>query len=197
VPGDVEAVVQSRVLTPRGPRPLPSGTVTRVAGGSTRDIVLSTLPPGAYAVQVRADVPVVAAVLVDRRRAPRGPSDLAWSVASAPIATLAGLALPAPGVRGVAHRLDLAATGGPASVRVSTVGAGGRVSVQERAIGADSVSTLTLTRASSVWVTPVSGLVRAAVYTSVSDAGGELLSVTPLLNLTLTATPLPLRQLGH
>jgi hypothetical protein len=105
------------------------------------------------------------------------------------------MALPANGVRGVAQRLDLAATGGPATVHVSTVGTGGRVSVQKVAIGADSVSTLTLTGASSVWVTPVAGLVRAAVYTSVTDAEGELLSVTPLLNLTLMATPSPLRQL--
>jgi hypothetical protein len=64
VPGDNEAVVESRVLTPTGPRALPSGGVTRVAGHSTKDIDLGSLPPGAYAVQVRADVPVVAAAMV-------------------------------------------------------------------------------------------------------------------------------------
>jgi len=64
VPGGSEAVVESRVLTPGGPRPLPSGGVTRVAAHSTQDLDLSALAPGAYAVQVRADVPVVAAVMV-------------------------------------------------------------------------------------------------------------------------------------
>jgi hypothetical protein len=195
VPGDSEAVVQTRVLTPGGPRSLPSGGVTRVAGGSTRDIALSSLPPGSYAVQVRGDVPVVAAVLVDRRRTARGPSDLAWSVASGPIGTMAGMALPATGVKGVTHRLDLVATGGPATVQVTTVAAGGVVGAKKVVIGADSVSTVTLKGVTSVWVTPKAGLVRAAVLTSVTDTEGALLSETPLLNLTLAATPLPLRQL--
>ncbi len=195
VPGDSEAVVESRVLTSGGPRPLPADGVTRVAGRSTRDIDLSSLPPGAYAVQVRADVPVVAAAMVDRRRAAGAPSDLAWSVASLPIRTLAGMALPTSEVKGLTQRLDLAATTDPASVRVTTVGADGRVSTNEVAIAADSVSTLSLNGATSVWVTPLTGLVRAAVVTSVTDAGGVLLSLTPLADLTLIATPSPLRQL--
>jgi Family of unknown function (DUF5719) len=195
VPGDTEAVVQSRALTPSGPQPLPAGGVTRVPGGSTRDIDLSSLPPGAYAVQVRGDVPVVAAVMVDRRRSAGGASDLAWSVASVPIKTLAGMALPAAEAKGLTERLDLVAAGGPASVRVTTVGSAGRVSTKEVAIGADSVSTLSLEGATSVWVTPETGRVRAAVLTSVTDAVGGLLSVTPLRDLTLTATSSPLRQL--
>ncbi|MBE3075909.1 MAG: hypothetical protein IMZ75_13355 [Actinobacteria bacterium] len=195
VPGDSEAVVESRVLTPGGPRALPSNGVTRVAGHRTKDIDLSSLAPGAYAVQVRGDVPVVAAVMVDRRRAVGAPSDLAWSVASVPIRTLAGMALPSSEVKGLIQRLDLAATRDPASVLVTTVGAGGQVSTKEVAIAADSVSTLSLNGATSVWVTPRTGLVRAAVLTTATDVGGVLLSVTPLADLTLTTTPLPLRQL--
>jgi len=195
VPGGSEAVVQSQVLTPGGPRPLPVDGVTRVAGFSTKDIDLSSLPPGAYAVQVRADVPVAAAVMVERRRAAGAPSDLAWSGASPPIRALAGVALPTSQVKGLTQRLDLAATKDPASVRVTTVGAGGQVSTQEVAMAADSVSTLLLDGSSSVWVTPLTGIVRAAVLTSVTDAGGELLSVMPLADLTLSTTPLPLRQL--
>ncbi len=194
VPGDREAVVESRVLTARGPKALPSGGVTRVAGHCTRDIDLSSLAPGAYAVQVRADVPVVAAAMVDRRRAAGAPSDLAWSVASSPIRTLAGMALPAAEVKGLIDRLDLAATGHPASVLVTTVGAGGRVSTKEVAIGADSVSTLALDGATSVWVRSRTGLVRAAVLTSVTDIGGVLLSLTPLADLTLSTTSSPLRE---
>ena len=195
VPGDTEAVVQTRVLTPRGPRALPANGVTRVAAGSTADISLSSLPPGSYAVQVRADVPVVAAAMVDRRRAAGAASDLAWSASSPPIRTMAGLALPAAEVGGLAERLDLVATGAPGSVRVTTVDAARRVRTSQVAIGADSVSTMSLTGATSAWVTPLAGLVRAAVLTSVTDVGGTLLSVTPLADLILTATPLPLRDL--
>ena len=195
VPGGSEAVVQSQVLTPGGPRPLPVDGVTRVAGFSTKDIDLSSLPPGAYAVQVRADVPVAAAVMVERRRAAGAPSDLAWSGATAPIRALAGVALPTSQVKGLTQRLDLAATKDPASVRVTTVGAGGQVSTQEVAMAADSVSTLLLDGSSSVWVTPLTGIVRAAVLTSVTDAGGDLLSLMPLADLTLSTTPWPLRQL--
>ena len=196
VPGDSEAVVQSRVLTPGGPKTLPGSGVTRVAGGSTKDIDLSMLPPGAYAVQVRADVPVVAAVMVDRRRAAGAPSDLAWPAASPPIRSVAGMPLPAARGGGLTRRLDLVATGKPASVLVTTVDAGGRVTTEEVAVGADSVSTLSLKGATSVWVTPLTGLVRAAVLTSATDTGGMLLSVTPLFDLTLTATASSVRQLG-
>jgi len=195
VPGDGEAVVQARVLTASGPRELPFAGVTRVGAHSTEDIDLSSLAPGAYAVQVRGDVPVVAAVMVDRRRAAGSPSDLAWSVATLPIRTLAGMALPASGDKGLVQRLDLAATTDLGAVLVTTVTAGGQVSTQRVAIGADSVSTLSLDGATSVWVTPVSGLVRAAVLTTASDARGVLLSVTPLADLTLSTTPSPLRQL--
>jgi hypothetical protein len=195
VPGSSEAVVQSRVLTPGGPSPLPTDGVTRVAGGSTKDIDLSSLPAGAYAVQVIADVPVLAAVMVDRRRTAPSPSDLAWSAATLPIKTLAGMALPVSQVKGLSQRLDLAATHTPGTVRVTTVGPDGQDSTKEVAIGADSVSTLPLDGASSVWVTPTGGVVRAAVLTSAADAVGELLSVTPLTDLTLSATASPLVRL--
>ena len=195
VPGDTEAVVQSRVLTPSGPTPLAVGGVTRVAGGSTRDIDLSSLPAGAYAVQVIADVPVLAAAMVERSRSTLSPSDMAWSCATAPIKTLAGMALPVSGVKGLTARLNLAATRSPASVRVTTVAAGGQVSTRDVAIGADAVSTMALEGVSSVWVTPAAGTVRAAVLTSAADTAGQLLSVTPLTDLTLVTTPWPLRQM--
>ena len=194
VPGDSDAVVQSRVLTTSGPTPLAVDGVTRVAGGSTRDIGLSSLPAGAYAVQVIADVPVLAAAMVERRRSALSSSDLAWSIATAPIRSLAGMALPVSGAKGLTARLDLAATRSPASVRVTTVAAGGHVSTRQVGIGADSVSTVSLEGASSVWVTPAAGTVRAAVLTSVADTSGQLLSVTPLTDLTLASTPSPLRQ---
>jgi hypothetical protein len=196
VPGDNEAVVESRVLTPTGPRALPSGGVTRVAGHSTKDIDLGSLPPGAYAVQVRADVPVVAAAMVERRAAdPNAPSDLAWSGASGPIRTLAGMALHSASEAGLIERLDLAATTAPASVLVTTVGADGQATSKEVAIGADSVVLLPLAGATSVWVTRHTGLVRAAVVSVANDSQGSSLSVTPLADLTLTTTSSPLREI--
>ena len=202
VPGDGEAVVEARVLTLSGPKPLDANGVTRLAAHSTKDIDLSALPPDAYAVQVRADVPVVAAAMVDRRLAPGAPSDLAWSGASGPITTLAGMALGdkalgGPGGTGFMGRLDLAATYDPASVLVTTVGANGQASSKEVAIAADSVSSLALDGATSVWVTPLTGVVGAAVLTWVTDAGGTLLSVTPMSDLTLTTTSVRLRELRN
>lgn len=196
VPGDTEAVVQARVLTAGGPKVLPAGGVTRVAGGSTKDIDLSSLPPGTYAVQVRADVPVVAAVMVDRRRAASEASDLAWPVATAPIRALAGMPLPALAGQGVTQRLDLVATGRAASVLVTTVDSVGQAHAKKVVMSADSVSTAPLTGATSVWVTRLNGIVRAAVLSSVTDAAGMLLSVTPMTDLTLTAAPAQLRQLA-
>jgi len=194
VPGDNEAVVQTRVLTAAGPKALPVGGVTRVPGHSTKDIDLSSMPPGAYAVQVQADVPVIAAAMVERRGAVGAPSDLAWSSSSAPIGTVAGMALPGPADTGLSEQLELAATKDPSSVRVTTVGADGQAVTKEVAVGADSVSSLPLDGATSVWVTPVTGTVRAAVLTWVSDPQGVLLSVTPLSDLALTATSWPLRE---
>jgi hypothetical protein len=106
------------------------------------------------------------------------------------------MALPVSQVKGLTDSLDLAATHGPASLRVTSVGPEAAVSTKEVAIASDSVVTLPLDGASSVWVTPTSGVVRGAVLTSAVDGAGELLSVTPLTDLTLATTAAPLLQLG-
>jgi hypothetical protein len=196
VPGDDEAVVESRVLTPSGPKALPADRVTRVAAHSTRDIDLSELPPDAYAVQIHSDVPVVAAAMVDRRQEADTSSDLAWSGASSPIRTLAGMALHGREDKRVTERLDLAAAKNPASVLVTTV-VHGRVKTKKVAIAADSVFTLPVDGATSVWVTPRNGVVRAAVVTVVTEDDGELVSLTPLTDLSLTASTTPLRELPN
>ena len=133
--------------------------------------------------------------MVERRVAADAPSDLAWSGASTPIRTLAGMALHQGADDELVERLDLAATKNPASVLVTTVGTDGKVSTKEVAIAADSVSIVRLAGATSVWVTRRTGFVRAAVVTVVSEVQGTLMSVTPLSDLTLTTTSSPLRQL--
>lgn len=195
VPGDRDAVVECRVLSPSGPKALPANGVTHLTAHTSTDIDLSALPPDAYAVQVRADVPVVSAAMTERRTTPGGLSDLAWSSAVAPVSTLAGLALREPEEKSLLRRLDLAATNDPASVQVTTVGDDGQVRIKEVALAADSVSTMALDGAASVWVTPRTGTVRAAVVTWFTDKYGMLISVTPMPNLTLTATTPPLKEL--
>jgi hypothetical protein len=111
------------------------------------------------------------------------------------------MVLPASSVRGVAQRLDLAATRGPASVRVTTVGALGSATTKTIAIGSDSAARVMLKSPStkgptSVWVTPVAGIVHAGVLTTVADIRGPMLSLTPLTELTPAARSSPLRQLG-
>jgi hypothetical protein len=75
------------------------------------------------------------------------------------------------------------------------VASDGLFSTKKVVIAADSVSTLPLDGAASVWVTPLTGLVRGGVLTTANDPGGEMLSLTPLSDLTLNTTVSPLRQL--
>lgn len=194
VPGQDEAVVQTRVLTAGGPRPVPRDAVVRVAGQSTRDIDVSALPRGAYAVQVRADVPVVAAAMVERRAKPKGPSDLAWASSTPAITHLAGTVLRNAGTRGISAGVDLAATGGAGSAVVTVVDTRGRVTARTVAVPADGVASLPLADATSVWVRPVSGTVRAGVLTWRTDRLGVLLSSTPLLDQPLTQRPVQVRE---
>jgi len=196
VPGSEEAVVQIRVLTPRGPQALPRDGVVRVAGQSVRDVDLSGLTTDAYAVQVRADAPVVAGALTERRQTGAGPSDIAWSGASAAVTGVAGTPLPGSGTAGLTSTLHLVATRGDAAVRVTTVPARGAPSTRQVAVPSDSVLTVPLGQATSVWVTAVAGSARAAVVSSLATPQGPLLSATPLPDLPLTArhaalVPLP------
>jgi hypothetical protein len=195
VPGDSEAVVQARVLTPQGARALPGNAVVRVGAHSTRDIDLSALPADAYAVQVRADVPVLAGVMMQRRKAGNGPSDLAWSTATPAIAGLAGTTLPTgPSAVPVASELQLVATGKDASVSVTTVTPAGVATTQTVPVPVDTTVRKVLTGAGAVWLSSTGGSLRAAVVTTASDATGPLLGVTPLYDVPLTTTPLALQE---
>lgn len=191
VPGDTEAVVQLQLLTSAGAQALPHDGVVRVPAHGTTDVDLSGLAPGAYAVHVLADEPVLAGATVERRAAAGGPSDLAWTTATAPVGGVAGAALlPAPGV---ASELQLASVGRSAVVTVTAVSPTGQVANDTVAVAADSVATRSVTGAASVWVTPVSGQVRAATVSTVADPAGQLVSISPLVSLPLTTTPLRVR----
>jgi len=191
VPGADEAVVQTRVLTSGAAQALPADGVVRVPGGTVRDIDLSGLPAGAYAVQVRADRPLVASVLTERRPAGDGPSDLAWLAASAPIPVLGGSPIPA----GTNAALVLAGTGTDWSAVVYLVAPDGTATASSVSGPADSVVALDATGAASLWVRPATGTVRGSVTLELTDPGGTLVSVVPVLASATSTTDLPVREL--
>lgn len=201
VPGSSEAVVQARVLTSQGPRGLPSGAVTRIPGGSVRDIDISGLPAGATGLQVRADVPVVASASFSRAGSKSG--DFAWAVSTAPITGLAGM--PFTEGSSAQHTVWLTATGGSVVAEVSSVGPLAQVHTQRITVPTDSAIAVTLPGAStapasaSVWVRPVSGpgQLRAAVDSSVKDARGVLVTSTPLMDSALRVTTVGVRSVPN
>lgn len=192
VPGSDEAVVQARVLTADGPQPLPGEGVLRIPGGSVRDIDLGSLSAGAYAVQVRADRPVVAGAMLERRGDGSGQSDLAWTTSTAPIPVLAGTPLP----DGFSASLMLVGTGEPAGATVVTVSGTGAEAVKDVAVQADSVSVVDVSGAAQVWVRQTSGVLRAGVALSLADIPGAtpLFSVLPLRPIAVNVTQVPVRE---
>lgn len=191
VPGADEAVVQSRALSPNGAVPLPADQVVRIPGGSVRDIDLSGLEPGAYALQVRADRPVVAAVVIERRDAGVAQSDLAWVPATAVIPVLAGSPVPA----GTVSRLLLAGTAAPWAATVYVVGPSGAVTSIPAQGVADSSWTIDLPAgAAAVWIRPSSGTVRAGISAELADPTGPLVTLVGINPATLTTTAIPVRE---
>ena len=197
VPGDAEAVVQARVLTPLGPRALPTGGVTRIDGGQVRDIDISALPKDAVALQVRADVPIVAGAMVTRGAAP-APSDLAWASSTPPITAVAGMPLvdPAGAAKPLARSLALTSTGATAGVEVVTVDAGGTQKSSRLTVGEDATVAVNVTGARSVWVhrTAGTGELRAGVVSTLTDAVGTLVTTTPLRDASVNTASIGLRE---
>ena len=197
VPGDGEAVVQARVLTRQGPRALPTGGVTRIDGGQVRDIDLSKLPKDVVAIQVRADVPVVAGALVTRGVAP-APGDLAWTSSTPPVTGVAGMPLvdPAGAAKPLARQLALTATGAPAGVEVVTVDARGEQKSVRLTVPEDSTVAVDATGSRSVWVHRTSGTgeLHAGVVSTLADASGTLVTTTPLRDTALRTTTVGLRE---
>jgi hypothetical protein len=200
VPGAAEAVVQARVLTPNGPRALPRDGVVRVAGGTVHDIDLSGLGTDAVALQVRADVPIVAAALVDRTK-PGKTGDFAWTSSTPPITGVAGIPLAQPQgapatMPGLTRTLALTSTGDTAGVEVVTVDAQGAEKSQRLSLQPDATMTVAVTGATSVWVHRLvgKGEVRAGVVSWTVDPQGTLITVTPLVDTALRTTTVGLRE---
>lgn len=178
-PGGSSAVVRVRATGANGV--IAMEKVISVPAASTAAAALTGLAPGTYSIQVLSDEPVVAAAFT--RTAASGAADLSWATAAAPVTTLTGTGLPA----GLAATLGVTAVGGSASVRVSTVDAGGALTATTRVITPGAPVMQALPGARSVWITVVSGSVRAAVTLQGTSAKGPLLATTAL-------APLPLRS---
>lgn len=200
VPGSDEAVVQARVLTAQGPRALPTGGVIRIDGGAVRDIDISALPGNAVGLQVRADVPIVAAAMITRA-APGQPGDFAWTSSTPPITGVAGMPLadPAGAANPLQRFLSLTSSGDSAGVEVVTVDAKGVEKSVRQTIGVDATAGVDVTGASSVWVHRVSGKgqVRAGVVAWLDDAQGTLITTTPLHDAALRTSTVGLREVAQ
>lgn len=192
VPGAEETVVQARALTKDGPVALSDDGVLRVPGGTVRELDLSSVAVGAYAIQVRADHPVIAGVMAERRPKGAGQSDFGWTTSTAPIESVAGTPLPA----GATASVMLVATGDTATATIYVVSESGTVDVRPFSLGPDSVATLDVSGARQVWVRPSEGTVRAGLSLSLAPAGADpLFALVPLPPAVVSATQVPVRQI--
>ncbi len=190
VPGDAQAVVSVRVLTPNGGAPLPGGGVRSVPAGSTVDVPVADLPAGTYAVEVTSDVPVVAAGFALARDA-AAVGDFAWTAATPALRGVAGLPLPALGDGG--HRqLVLTSSGGAATATVLT-GDPAAPTSREVTVPADRIVTLDLgPGAGGAWLVVPAGAaeLRAAVLESVGTGATRTMAALPLSD-TVTTVDVP------
>jgi hypothetical protein len=164
--------------------------VTRVPGGSVRDIPIEGLPPGPYAVQLTADQPVTAAVMSQHRPDLAAPSDLAWAASTEPIHGLAGV----PTVPGAQNTLILSSTGGVADVTVYLTAGDGAVTTKALRVEADAIATVDAAGAVSVWVATSGKGVRAGLAVALSDPGGTLVSSIGLRSTQLMGVDIPVRE---
>jgi hypothetical protein len=187
--------VQVRVLDAQGPRALPRGGVVRIDGGAVRDIDLSGLPSGTYAVQVRADVPVVAGAVVTRRDGSK-PGDFAWSSSTLPVTTAgAPLTVPAGAPAEMGRWMLLTSEKADAVVDVVSADGTGKVSSQRVTVRADSAFAVPV-KGASAWVHQVSGkgLLRVALGSQAGAGLAALVSVAPLEATPMRTTTVGLRE---
>jgi Family of unknown function (DUF5719) len=186
VPGEQAAVVKVTVLAPDGLVPLSGDSVLSVGAGSVGELALEGVPPGADAVVLRSDVPVVASVL-SRVGDGKAPGDFVWSVAGTGLRKVGGAAF--ADVRSVTRSLHLVSTGGNASAEVISV-VKGIPRRQNVDLKSERLATVPLQGATSVWVRvkPGSGELRGSVVSSWGKGPTQMLSSMPLLESAVTSS---------
>lgn len=157
VPGGSDAVVEIRRVGADGSS---SADVTTVPAGEATDVELPEAK-GVHSWVVESDEPVVAAAQL-RSAGAKGESDIAWSVATPPIGTLGGAALPQDLGDDVRRYVDVTAADGPAEVDV-LVRRGDRLSTEEVSLEEGQSRAVPVGAADAVWVRPTSGSVHSAV----------------------------------
>lgn len=177
-PGQEDAVVQLRALTPEGPVRV-ANAVASAEAGAVVDVDVSDLPAGTHAIEVTADTPVVAAAQVDRRLEEGGASDLAWVPAVEPSSGLVGAALAQVGDVAPERELSIASQEG-AQVEVVAVVGGVPETQQVEVPAAGSVGVGLDPSTESVWVRVLSGEAASAVVSTVEDEAGVLVAGLPL-----------------
>jgi hypothetical protein len=198
VPGGQDAHITLHAVTTKGSYEPTGGGGLDIPGGSVAEVSLTSLSTVAGALQVTANVPVTASMLV-----PGGPAGTpgAFTAASAAVQEQAVTAGNVSG-GGVASSLVLSAPGRAATVRVTQIVAGSGAQAATSAVvqipakhsvveklGRESASHGT---AFAVIVTPQkgSGPVYAGRVISASGKGGALQSILPMPS-ALTTVPLP------
>lgn len=193
-PSGEDAVASVTLLGRDGPVATTDDTVVTVPAEGVGELALPVVPPGAYSVVVRSDVPVAAAVLSTPGDAAAA-GDIGWAVSAPALSGVGGAALPA--TPGVSRSLRLVSTGGASTAELTLV-VGGDERTRTVSLLADRAVDVDLAGASAVWVerTGGSGSLRGGL-TSVSGSGAALLlSEVPLEPVAVTspvsrAFPLP------
>ena len=185
VPGDRRAVVSARVVGRDGASPLPGGGVATVGARSTGELAVKGLKEGSYAVELTADVPVVASLFASWRKG-EAAGDFVWAPSTDAADGLLGTAFPTPD--NVRQRLlTVVSTAGPATAEV-TWRTAGRWTTRSLTLSQDTSETLDLGAAESVWVrrTAGTGQVRAGVGTRAGQ-DQQFVSVSPLTPSAVTS----------
>ena len=178
VPGSTNAVVSVRILDAGGDVSVPGGGVFTVPAGGVGQLPLDFLPEGTYAVEVAADVSVVAAAVTGRGAKTDAPVDLAVAPAGERLGS-EHLAVLTAGADSV---LSFAAPSGAAEVRLTGVGQDGSLK-EERLVAVKGGSTVTVKPAdvgsdlAALLVSTTGDAVYGAQVLTSGDAG---VSVLPL-----------------
>ena len=193
-PGEQGAVVRVDVLARDGFAEPTGDTVVSVEPGAVAELPLTDLAEGVYGVVLRSDVPVVGAVL-SRVGDGAVPGDFAWAPSTEALTGTGGAALPATSE--VGRTLQLVSTGGSSTAELTTV-ADGVASTRVVSLLSERTATVSLDRATSVWVrkTSGSGQLRGSVLASWGTAANRMLSSAPLRDSAVSsavsrAFPLP------
>jgi hypothetical protein len=173
--GAAQAVVQLRLLGPKGAVDLPDGGVVRVPAAGTTTVDLGSLTSGGYLVEMVSDVPVVAGALV--RRSDVSAGELAWFGSTTPAGALVGAA-GLGGGGGWWSGLVLGAPGDAVEAELVTVTADGSSRTRSVDVAAGTTATVPTADAVAAWVRPRPGTgeLFAAHATTREDPRGQLVT---------------------